>query len=335
VTAINEMPFCTGFPQRVHSISSRFSTGNSLWHNNLPLTLRNGVFYSPSTGAMKPSSSVRQILLFPTPSDASQELAQHYERAQDAPTEVRPEAPQVTTQTPLEVVICGSFRKDPQGLKAEFDELRELGLQILSPLNTNIVSERDGFVYMKGEETGTPEGIESRHLEAITRSAFVWLHAPEGYVGPSAALEIGFARASGIPVYARVAPTDAALHPLVTTVASPAALVAHTAAHPVPPLPAIRPFQTYYARAAARRGYEKESAQDTLLLMLEEFGELARALRKRQKLRRDHKQKLTNEEQELADIFIYVVHMANVLGVDLGRAVHLKEHINIERFLAR
>jgi NTP pyrophosphatase (non-canonical NTP hydrolase) len=69
--------------------------------------------------------------------------------------------------------------------------------------------------------------------------------------------------------------------------------------------------------------------------MLEEFGELARALRKRQKLRRDSKGHVSQEEHELADIFIYVVHMANVLEIDLAQAVHEKERINIDRFLTR
>ena len=48
--------------------------------------------------------------------------------------------------------------------------------------------------------------------------------------------------------------------------------------------------------------------------MLEEFGEFARAIRKRQNLRRDSKGRVGQEEHELADIFIYVVHMANVLA---------------------
>jgi NTP pyrophosphatase (non-canonical NTP hydrolase) len=121
---------------------------------------------------------------------------------------------------------------------------------------------------------------------------------------------------------------------LVSTVESASVLLSSFAVHPPPPLPAVKSFQTYYARAAVRRGYEKESAENTLLLMLEEFGELASAIRKRQKLRRDHGSR-SNEEQELADVFIYVVHLANVLGIDLGEAVHAKEQINIKRFLSR
>jgi NTP pyrophosphatase (non-canonical NTP hydrolase) len=232
-------------------------------------------------------------------------------------------------------VLSGSFRKDLVGLRREFEELRDLGFRILSPTNTNAVNERDGFVFMEGEETAAPETIELRHLDAIRNSAFVWLHAPDGYVGPSAALEIGFARASGVPVYSRFLPTDKVLQQLVETVESPRDLASAVNRHPLPPLPALQPFQKYYARVAVRRGYDKESPQDTLLLMLEEFGELARALRKRQKLRRDSKGRVGHDEQELADIFIYVVHMANVLGIDLAEAVHKKEQINIQRFLTR
>jgi NTP pyrophosphatase (non-canonical NTP hydrolase) len=272
-----------------------------------------------------------QILLFPTRNEAEEPESAV---AEGSPIIAGNHYSPIIPET-AEIVLSGSFRKDLAGLAREFEELRDLGFRILSPTNIRVVSERDGFVFMEGEEGTAPEAIELRHLDAIKRSAFVWLHAPGGYVGPSAALEVGFARASGIPVYSRVMPEDRVLQNLVQPVASPSDLVTELRRHPAPPLPAVQPFQSYYARAAVRRGYQKESPQDTLLLMLEEFGEFARALRKRQKLRRDSKGRVGKEEHELADIFIYVVHMANVLGVDLGEAVLKKEQVNIQRFLTR
>lgn len=274
------------------------------------------------------ASTTSQIVLFPTRDEAvGEDLSSGSPSTSTDATSVGLE----TTQ----IVISGSFRKDLAGLSREFDELRDLGFQILSPTNTTAVSEEDGFVFMKGEETSAPESIELRHLDAIRRAAFVWLHAPDGYVGPSAALEVGFARAFGIPVYSRTIPAEKVLQNLVSMVSSPSDLMAGLRRHPVPPLPAVQPFQNYYAHAAVRRGYQKESPQDTLLLMLEEFGEFARAIRKRKKLRRDSKGAIAQEEHELADIFIYVVHMANVLGIDLADAVFKKENINIQRFLTR
>ncbi len=102
-----------------------------------------------------------------------------------------------------------------------------------------------------------------------------------------------------------------------------------------PPPPALKAFQNYYRRAAAQRGYEKESTQNCLLLMVEEVGELARALRKKQRLTR-HGSVIRNAESlELADVFMYVIHMANILRIDLGQVVQQKELINIEKLLQR
>jgi NTP pyrophosphatase (non-canonical NTP hydrolase) len=43
----------------------------------------------------------------------------------------------------------------------------------------------------------------------------------------------------------------------------------------------------------------------------------------------------SNEAHELADVFLYVVHMANILGLDLANVVREKEFINVEKLLAR
>ena len=233
------------------------------------------------------------------------------------------------------VVISGSYRKDFENLQRIFEELRDLGCTILSPSNVSIVSEQDGFVYMKGEETETPDNIEDRHLSAIQKANFVWLHAPEGYVGPSAALEVGFAHAAGVPVYATELPNDKVLQSFVQVVTSPGDLLNDRLHNPEPPAPALKAFQEYYRRAALQRGYAKEGPKDCLLLMVEEVGELARAVRKREKLVRHGSYRDSDEAQELADVFLYVVHMANVLELDLAHIVRDKEVLNLQKFLAR
>lgn len=233
------------------------------------------------------------------------------------------------------IVVSGSFRKDLPALAAEFDELKSLGFEILSPANIRPVAEADGFVFMEGETGSSPEAVELRHLDALRRAGIVWLHAPEGYLGPSAALEIGFANALGIPVFSSAPLSEPVLRQFVLSVNSPRQLADSLKKHPAPPIPAVQPFQAYYARAAVRRGYASERPEDTLLLMIEEFGELAHAIRKRSGLKREGLFRDSEEQQELADIFIYVVHMANVLGVDLASAVESKELSNIKRFLAR
>jgi NTP pyrophosphatase (non-canonical NTP hydrolase) len=234
----------------------------------------------------------------------------------------------------LDVVLCGTFRRDIAGLRRSFEQLKDLGFNVLSPLNVDIVNEKNGFVYMHGEETQTAESLELKHLEAIERSRLVWLHSPEGYVGPTAALELGFAKASGIPIFSESPPADEAFRSFVTVVTSLAEVkIQVTNLRLPPPPPRVRVFQHYYKRAAAQRGYEHESTQNCLLLMMEEVGELARALRKKQKLTR-HGSAIRNADSlELADVFMYVIHMANILKIDLGEVVQHKEVMNIEKFL--
>ena len=157
-------------------------------------------------------------------------------------------------QPPVDVVISGSYRKQFEALQQTYEQFRDMGCTILSPSSVSIVHEDDGFVYMRGEETETPESIEERHLDAIQRANFVWLHAPEGYVGPMAALEIGYASAVGVPVYAKELPSDKRFQPLVRLVDSPADLLATQAEHSEPPaLPVLRAFQEYYRRAHPAR----------------------------------------------------------------------------------
>src|SRR2546429_6277049 len=61
-------------------------------------------------------------------------------------------------------------------------EIYTLSLHDALPIYVTAVRETDGFVFMKGEESQSPDAIEARHLDANQRANFVWLHAPQGYV---------------------------------------------------------------------------------------------------------------------------------------------------------
>lgn len=242
----------------------------------------------------------------------------------------------ISEEGPCHVVLSGSYRKDFEALRTTYHDLLDLGCQILSPSNMTAVRESDGFVFMKGEELQSPDAIEGRHLDAIQRATFVWLHDPEGYVGPTASLEIGFAKAIGVPVFAKETVKDPALRSFVEVISSPAAAIdtIKTSGYPIP-RPALTAFQYYYRRVAIQRGYKSEGPKDCLLLMVEEVGELAREIRRRERLVRHGQPSESSESKELADIFLYVVHMANVLDIDLSKVVQEKELINLQRFLRK
>ncbi len=234
-----------------------------------------------------------------------------------------------STRTGLTSVLCGSFRRDTAGLRRSFDRLGNL-TTLLSPSSIDFVDPDAAFVRLAHEVADDVNAIEGRHLQAVANADLVWLHAPEGYVGSSAALEVGHAAALGVPVFCSTAPADQTLAAFVTVVEGPEAAVQGLVAAPGTGLSGL---QAYYGRVAGRRGWAAESPRDTLLLLTEEFGELARAIRKSSGMRRDGEYPLTDVGDELADVTLYLVHLANTLGVDLAEAVTRKESINQARFV--
>jgi len=90
-------------------------------------------------------------------------------------------------------------------------------------------------------------------------------------------------------------------------------------------------LQEYYKQKAKERGFDKETPQDVLLFMTEELGELARAIRKNLGLMIDNKEKIYAIEEELADLLNYLLHMSNVLGLNLEEAYWKKEAENETR----
>ncbi len=70
----------------------------------------------------------------------------------------------------------------------------------------------------------------------------------------------------------------------------------------------------YYATDAAR------GPAGTFLWLAEEFGELARAIARRQRGDGDH----ANLEEEFADVLAWLATMANITDVDLAKAIEDK-----------
>jgi len=221
-------------------------------------------------------------------------------------------------------VLCGSFRRDPEALRREFSELQEAGCQVLSPADVDFIDEVEGFVYGKSDLGRSIGEVELLHLRAMEKADLVWLHCPGGYVGTSAALEIGHAQALGLRIFASEPPEDVTLRELVQFRGSPrAALRTVEADIGDAPSRALTSLQAYYARAAHQRGWSDETADLSVELLRGEINELEEAMAEKG---------MPEAALELADVQLYVVHLANVLGIDLGDAVQTKEKINATRF---
>jgi len=100
-------------------------------------------------------------------------------------------------------VICGSFHRSPEKLRRLFKELEMTGCRVLSPLSLDFSSLGASVVKTDAEFGLSTKEIESLHLRAIQEADFVFMHSPDGYVGLSSALEIGFATANGKPVFSK------------------------------------------------------------------------------------------------------------------------------------
>lgn len=94
----------------------------------------------------------------------------------------------------------------------------------------------------------------------------------------------------------------------------------------------LKDIQNYVNEMIEIRGFEKETPQDIMLLLTEEIGELAKAIRKTTHMKIDINKKYDCDvEGELVDVFMYIMSMCRVLNVDLFKAFKDKEKINCDR----
>jgi len=105
-----------------------------------------------------------------------------------------------------------------------------------------------------------------------------------------------------------------------------------TATHPVlGSQPTLADIQAYIAAVVAFRGFDKEDVQDKFIMLTEEIGELAKALRKTNGVRMATDSAATNVAEEAADVLWMLVCVCNILGIDLEAALRSKEEKNKQR----
>ena len=120
----------------------------------------------------------------------------------------------------LKVVLCGSFHRSPEMLKKQFLELEMTGCRVLSPLSLDFEDNAQSFVRGLTENEYSVEEIEKYHLKAMREADFIWLFAPGGYVGSSAAFELGFAYCLNKLIFTKNSPEDSWLASITQNVPS-------------------------------------------------------------------------------------------------------------------
>ena len=99
----------------------------------------------------------------------------------------------------------------------------------------------------------------------------------------------------------------------------------------LPVKPTLPDFQELVSRLVVERGYSQETVPEVLMLLIEEVGELAKAIRKLNGQVTHADSKIHNVEEELADCLWLLVDLSNRLDIDLEAAFRAKEAKNKNR----
>jgi hypothetical protein len=137
----------------------------------------------------------------------------------------------------LTATVSGSFHRHMGAITDAVHELAALSVRVLSPADPRIVAQQGEFLFVASDAVRSVRLVQDRHLESIRAASFVWLVCPDGYVGQSASMEVGFAAAVGVPIFATQVPDDLTLRQYVKIVPTLiAALGMITASHQtIPP----------------------------------------------------------------------------------------------------
>jgi hypothetical protein len=132
----------------------------------------------------------------------------------------------------ITAAVSGSFHRHMDAIGAAVQELMALSVRVLSPADPRIVAQQGEFLFVASDRVRSVRLVQDRHLESIRAASFLWLVCPDGYVGQSASMELGYAAAFGVPVFATQVPTDLTLRQYVKTVASLTAALTIVRARP-------------------------------------------------------------------------------------------------------
>ena len=118
----------------------------------------------------------------------------------------------------LTATVSGSFHRHMDAITTAVHELAALSVRVLSPSDPRIVAAQGEFLFVASDPIRSVRLVQDRHLDCIRASSFLWLVCPDGYIGVSAAMEIGAAREAGVPIFGRRAPNDLTMREYVTVV---------------------------------------------------------------------------------------------------------------------
>ncbi len=102
----------------------------------------------------------------------------------------------------------------------------------------------------------------------------------------------------------------------------------------LPANPTLADYQSLVRKLIVELGYNEETVPEVLMLLIEEVGEFAKAIRKINGQKTHEDSKIHDVEEELADCLWLLVDISNRLDIDLEAAFRAKEAKNQQRTLS-
>ncbi len=99
----------------------------------------------------------------------------------------------------------------------------------------------------------------------------------------------------------------------------------------LPSSDSLKKLQAYIWQMNVERGFNTEDPSKKLVMLMEEVGELAKAVRKEAGLKFTDTTRLKDLEEELADVQIVLLGLSSMLDIDMFDAVLAKEAKNRKR----
>lgn len=236
----------------------------------------------------------------------------------------------------LKATISGSFQKFLREIKQIIDEFEKNEIEILSPKLSNVKSNENNFIIFE-HENKLPKNLEISHLKAIERSDFLYIVNPQGYIGNSCAMEIGFALAHNIPIFTLEIPNEFIFSLFTQTQKSISEIktniqkIQNEMSQFFESRFTLFMLQKYVKEFVYEKGFEKETIKDVLLLFIGEVLELMKSIQKITDIKtKIEKDKFKDIEEEFSDCLIYLLDLANLSNINLEKTFLNKMKLNEE-----
>lgn len=108
----------------------------------------------------------------------------------------------------MNTVIVGSYGKHFQQILELRDFLSEQGVKVLAPSSSKVINPGSNFLILEDDPIGEPKELQDLVFEKIKKSNFIIVANVDGYIGRTAAFEMGYALSLGLPIYTLEPVTD-------------------------------------------------------------------------------------------------------------------------------